>query len=49
MRGKSIRFPGWFETPRCPECGYELGWDEDECPNCGAIMGDYEEFSEFKQ
>ena len=30
-------------TARCPECGYELEWDEDECPNCGAIIGDYEE------
>lgn len=32
-----------FLTARCPECGYELEWDEDECPNCGAIIGDYEE------
>ncbi len=30
-------------TPRCPECGFELEPDQDECPNCGAIIGDYEE------
>ena len=28
---------------RCPECGYELEWDEEECPNCGAIVSDYED------
>jgi len=32
---------------RCPECGYDLEPDEEECPNCGAILGDYEEFEEF--
>lgn len=35
-RGRSI-------VARCPECGYELEWDEEECPNCGAIVSDYEE------
>ena len=33
--------------PRCPECGFDVELDEDECPKCGAILGDYEEdFSE---
>ncbi len=35
--------PEGVPTPRCPECGFELEHDEDECPNCGAIIGDYEE------
>ncbi len=34
--------------PRCPECGFELEWDDDECPHCGAILGDYEEQDEFE-
>lgn len=33
---------------RCPECGFELEPGLDECPNCGAILGDYEEFDEFE-
>ena len=33
---------------RCPECGYELELDQDECPNCGAIIGDYEDGEEFE-
>ncbi len=49
MNGKRMWFSGWFGTPRCPECGYELEWDEDECPNCGALLGDYEEFRQFGQ
>ncbi len=36
-----MRFRG-VPTARCPECGYELEVDDDECPNCGAIIGDYE-------
>jgi len=48
MNGKRMWFSGWFGTPRCPECGYELEWDEDECPNCGALLGDYEEFKQFE-
>ena len=27
--------------PECPECGFEIKGDEEECPNCGAIL-DYE-------
>ena len=30
------------------ECGYELEWDEEECPNCGAIVGDVEEAEHFE-
>lgn len=32
---------------RCPECGWDLEPGMEECPNCGAILGDYEEFEEF--
>ena len=35
-------------TARCAECGFELELDEDECPQCGAILGDYEEDEEFQ-
>jgi len=41
-------FPRGFFTARCPECGYELERDADECPNCGAIIGDYEADEEFE-
>ena len=34
---------------RCPECGFDLEPDEDECPNCGAILADYEEFDELEE
>ena len=27
---------------RCPECSYELDWDQEQCPNCGTVMGVYE-------
>ena len=47
--GARIRLYRWLAMPRCPECGYELEWDDDECPNCGAILGDYEEFSGFEE
>ncbi len=43
-----MRAPGGQRTARCPECGFELERDEDECPNCGAIIGDYEEDEEFE-
>ena len=39
---------GRSRVARCPECGYELEWDEEECPNCGAILGDYEEAEDFE-
>jgi len=39
---------GGPRTARCPECGFELELDEDECPNCGAIVGDYETDEEFE-
>jgi len=43
-----MAFPGGLRTARCPECGYELERDADECPNCGAIIGDYEADEEFE-
>jgi len=27
-------------------CGGEIAPDDDECPNCGAIIGDYEKDDE---
>jgi len=32
----------WSTTARCPECCYELDWDEEACPNCGTVLGEYE-------
>jgi len=28
---------------RCPECDQELESGEELCPNCGAIVSDYED------
>jgi len=34
---------------RCPECGFDLDVEQDECPSCGAILADYEEFEELEE
>lgn len=36
-------------APRGDAGGYDLEPDEDECPNCGAILGDYEGFEELDE
>ena len=28
---------------RCPECDWELESGDELCPNCGAILADYED------
>jgi rubrerythrin len=30
----------------CPECGWDLEQDTEECPNCGAYLADYEDGTE---
>jgi len=37
-----MRAPGGQRTARCPECGFELERDEDECPNCGEEDEEFE-------
>ena len=31
---------------RCPECDWELEVGDELCPNCGAILADYEDFKD---
>jgi len=30
--------------PRCPECDEEISHGDELCPNCGAILSDYENY-----
>jgi len=34
---------------RCPECDWELDPSDELCPNCGAILADYDEAEEFEE